>query len=166
MRLGAVIAALVLVFARPALAEEPSGCDKFAWDISRAQILLGAPAEAAGAVDRDRQTSKAISVALVPLAEAKLAMPPERPPRTAGSLAGSVSFAAGAAGSYRVNLSAAAWIDVVQDGAYLKSGKFTGARDCAGIRKSVEFAIGPGPFIVQVSGVDSPEIRMVLTPAD
>jgi hypothetical protein len=168
MRSAAAVAVLALLVAGPALAEEPSGCDKFAWDITGPQALLAAPAETAGAAAFDRGKAVAISVPLSPLGEAKLAMPPERAPKNSDSYAGSVPFAAGGDGTatYRVSLSANAWIDVVQDGGYVKSGRFTGARDCTGIRKSVEFAIGPGPFIVQLSGADSPEIRMVLTPAD
>jgi hypothetical protein len=165
MKRAATLAALMMLAAPVlALAAEPSGCDKFAWDIGPEQALLNGPTRSAGDTPLDRSTV-AVQVALVPFAEAALPMPPERAPKDANSFAGAVSFAAGNAATYRIAISAAAWLDVIQGGAYVKSGKFTGATDCAGIRKTVEFAIGASPFIVQISGADSSDLRMVLTPS-
>jgi len=42
----------------------------------------------------------------------------------------------------------------------------TGALDCPGLRKSVEFGIGPEPFIVQLSYVAVKSISLVLMPSD
>jgi hypothetical protein len=90
-------------------------------------------------------------------------MPPERAPKKPGSSAGMLRFANGAAGKYRVTLSSGGWIDVIQNGAYLKPIDFTGALDCPGVRKSVEFSLGPEPFTLQVSDVAERVMRVVLT---
>jgi len=164
LRLLAIVA--VLLTASAALADEPHGCDKFAWSIAKAQELLAKPTPAAGR-PADRDGAMAISLPLKPLAEAGLKLPPERKPAAPNSFAGSVEFAvASRTATYTVTLSAAAWIDVVQDGKYLKPAAFTGALDCAGVRKSVKFAIGADPFTLQLSGVTSDTIAVVVTPAD
>ena len=164
MRLVAIMA--ILLASSAALAAEPHGCDKFAWSIAKAQLLLAKPIPPAG-VPADRDAGMAVSLPLKPLTDAGLKYPPERKPTDAKSFAGSVEFAgAKQAASYAVTLSAAAWIDLVQDGKYLKPVAFTGALDCAGVRKSVKFAIGPDPFTLQLSGVPSGTINLVVTPAE
>ena len=164
MRLVAIMA--ILLASSAALAEEPHGCDKFAWSIAKAQQLLAKPT-APTSVPADRDTGIAVSLPLKPLADAGLKFPPERKPTDPKSFAGSVEFAgAKQAASYAVTLSAGAWIDVVQAGKYLKPVAFSGALDCAGVRKSVKFAIGPDPFTLQLSGVPSSSINVVITPAE
>ena len=128
------------------------------------QIRLATHSRAAGA--RSGKAGKSLTLALQPLASAKLPLEPERRPKTTPALAGFVRFAAaGASGLYKVSLSEGAWIDVVQDGKRLKPTAFTGATDCPNIRKSVKFEIGAAPFVVQVSGAPSDHIGVVLTPA-
>jgi hypothetical protein len=159
-------ALVVLLAASSALADEPRGCDKFAWNIADAQRLLATP-RPPSAGPNDRNASTAISLSLAPLADARLKLPPERTSSNAISLAGSVEFAGAAhAATYAITLSAAAWIDLVQDGKYLKPVAFTGAVECPGVRKSVKFAIGPDPFTLQLSGATSDTISLVVTPAE
>jgi len=97
----------------PALgAEEPSGCDKFKWNIEHERAALTAP-------DRARLTSGAEWAALPPAAmilmlrtpsEAGLPSAPERVPKE-GTFAGFTSFkAAPKAGIYTISLSAGAWV--------------------------------------------------------
>jgi hypothetical protein len=164
MRWVLVVLAVLLGAAR-AQAEEPHGCDKFAWDVSAAQALLAGPVQPAGADLLDRDGGAAVSLALVPLAGASLERPPERAPKDPASLAGLVHFApARQAAVYAVTLAAGAWIDVVQDGAYLKPLAFSGALDCPHVRKSVRVRIAPGPFTLQVSGAAEPTIDLVVSP--
>jgi hypothetical protein len=157
---------ILLAAATSALAAEPSGCDKFAWNIADAQrlLILSRPA---GAGPNDRGAASAITVSLAPLANAKLKLPPERTSSNPSSFAGLVEFAGAAhKATYAVTLSASAWIDVIQDGKYLRPIAYTGALECPGVRKSVRFAIGPAPFTLQVSGVNADTINLVVTPAD
>lgn len=164
-RLGLSLVALVVGASVPAFAAEPSGCDKFAWAITGEQQLLAAPQSVDLAGPLSRAMTTAIEVPLAASAEAKLAMPPERAPKNAGSFAGMVLFQpAATGGGFRVTLSEAAWIDVIQDGRYPKPIAFSGASDCPYVRKSVEFQVGAGAFIVQVSDVAVSTIAIVLTP--
>lgn len=91
-RLGLSLVALVVGASVPAFAAEPSGCDKFAWAITGEQQLLAAPQSVDLAGPLSRAMTTAIEVPLAASAEAKLAMPPERAPKNAGSFAGMVLF--------------------------------------------------------------------------
>jgi hypothetical protein len=155
-----------LLWATQALAAEPSGCDKFAWPLAAEQKLLGEAQRAPAGADLDRDAGKAVELDLVPLAEAKLPMAPERAPQKGPALAGYLHFGKGAGTRlYKVSLSEGAWIDLVQDGHYLKATAFTGATDCPHIRKSVKFEIGPDPFALQLSGTPK-SISVVITPVE
>ena len=151
----------------PALAAEPSGCDKFAWPLDKEKQLLSEakPALATEALDRDK--GRAISIDLQPWPTAKLPVPPEREPRKTPSWAGFVQFA-GASGPSRrkISLSEGAWVDIIQDAHNLKPLAFTGATDCPNIRKSVQFELGSSPFTLQVSDAPSPMIAIVITPVE
>ena len=79
---------------RPRFAQEPVGCDKFKWplDTERATAATAPTAEdrhPAPSVDAPRSPLRQI-VALVPFADAKLPMPPERAPKSADTFAGFV----------------------------------------------------------------------------
>jgi len=164
----ALLALLALSLAAPAFAQEPVGCDKFKWNLDSERAMLRSPdaARAASGTLIDKPLAGAVNVALVPFAEAKLPMAPERRPKQADSFAGFLRIAAlPAAGDYRITLSQGAWIDVVQDGRYLKSGPFSGAEGCEGVRKSVTFHLPAQPFVIQVSSVQAPTIGIVITPA-
>jgi hypothetical protein len=165
-----VRAALVLLafaFAGPALAQEGVGCDKFKWPIDRERAMLGSPSLATvssgGSVTA--AIPVAVTVALLPLAEAKLPMPPERAPASAPSFAGFVGIPAPpSAGAYKITVSTGAWVDVVQAGSLVKSSAFSGAAGCEGVRKSVKFNLAAVPFVVQLSGVQANSIKLAITP--
>jgi len=166
---GIVFIALVLAGAAPAFAaEEPSGCDKFKWGIDHERAALTAP-------DRAKLTSgseqaalpvTAITLALVTPADAKLPTPPERAPKD-GTFAGFTSFkTAPKAGRYTISLSAGAWVDVVQDGHFLKLKAFSGATDCDGIRKTMKYELSASPFVLQVSGTKENSISIAILPSE
>ena len=135
-------------------ADEPSGCDKFKWDITRERAALTAPDRiplASGATFSGAPAA-AVTLALRSLAEAALPSAPERAPKD-GSFAGYVQFAgAPRAGLATISLSAGAWVDVVQDAHILKPKAFSGATDCDGIRKTMTYELSAAPFVLQVSG--------------
>jgi hypothetical protein len=162
------LGALALLVATPALAAEPSGCDKFKWPIERERAALTAP-------DRPSLTSgaeiakplpAAATVALRPIAEAGLPSPPERA-SAANTFAGFVTVNAPLpAGAYSISLSAGAWVDVVQQGRYLKPQAFSGATDCTGIRKTLKFDLAAGPFVIQISGMKEDAIALAILPVE
>ena len=168
MIIAVVVVLVVALVAGPALAQEPRGCDKFKWPLEKEHALRLSPAAAktASGSALDKAPATALVVGLAPFGEAKLPMPPERAPKQPSSFAGFVRIGAvPKAGPYLVTLSAEAWVDVVQGEHYVKSSGFSGALGCEGMRKSVKFDLGPGPFAVQISGAAADSILMVITSA-
>jgi hypothetical protein len=165
----AALLALALLGAAPAwAAEEPSGCDKFKWPIDRERAALTAP-------DRTKLTSggelvslpsTGVTLALVTPADAKLPTPPERAPKE-GTFAGFASIkTAPKAGLYTVSLSSGGWVDVVQDGHFLKPKAFSGATDCDGIRKTMKYELSASPLVLQVSGTRDNSISIAILPTE
>jgi hypothetical protein len=162
--------ALALLFLLPApaaFAQEPVGCDKFKWPLEKERALLTSStiAAAPSGAQTPQPIRTAVKLSLVPFASAKLPIAPERAPKSPDSFAGWLQMAAPAAGEYKVSVSSNAWIDVVQNGKLVKSGAFSGALGCEGIRKSVKFTLAATPFSVQVTGVPNDSIAIVVTPA-
>jgi hypothetical protein len=149
-------------------ADEPSGCDKFKWNIARERAALTAPdrialasgGEIAGA------PSAAVTLALRSLAEAALPTAPERAPKD-GSFAGYTKFAGlPKAGLYTISLSSGGWVDMIQDGRLLKPKAFSGATDCDGIRKTMKYELSAAPFVLQISGTAQTAISIAILPAE
>jgi hypothetical protein len=166
---GILFIALVLLAAAPAgAAEEPSGCDKFKWNIDHERAALTAPdrVKLASGGEVAALPSTGMTLALSVPAEAKLPTPPERAPKD-GTFAGFASFKASPkAGIYTVSLSAGAWVDVVQDGHALKPKAFSGATDCDGIGKTMKYEISARPFVLQVSGTRENSISIAILPSE
>jgi hypothetical protein len=164
MKISLII--LSLCIATPAFAQEPVGCDKFKWRLDKERATLTGsdlPKVDSGSRINWRLPFASI-VALVPLAEAKLPMAPERAPKSNGSFAGFIQAPAPAkAATYKVTLSSEGWIDVVQDGRRVQSITSTGARGCDGVRKSVKFDLAVAPFVVQISGIEANTIGLVIS---
>jgi len=163
-----LLVAFLLAAAPAQAAEEPSGCDKFKWPIDRERAALTSP-------DRAKLTSGSelaalpttgVTLALVAPTEAKLPTPPERAPKD-GTFAGFASVkTAPKAGIYTISLSAGAWVDVVQDGRFLKPKAFSGATDCDGIRKTMKYELSNQPFVLQISGTKENSISIAILPAE
>jgi hypothetical protein len=166
---GLVFIVLALLGTAPAFAaEEPSGCDKFKWPIDHERAALTAPdrAKLTSGSEQAALPSTAITLALVAPADAKLPTPPERAPKE-GTFAGFTSFkGAPKAGLYTISLSAGGWVDVVQDGHFLKPKAFSGATDCDGIRKTMKYELSASPFVLQVSGTKEDSISIAILPSE
>ena len=159
------LALIILLIATPALAQEPVGCDKFKWSLDHERALLATPLQAASGSEMQKPLDAAVIVKLEPFADAHLPMAPSRAPKSPDSYAGYVHVPAlERAASYRITLSDAAWIDVVQDGYEVKSSAFSGATGCDGVRKSVKFDLTAAPFIIEISGTTAQSIAIVVTP--
>ncbi|MDB5653451.1 MAG: hypothetical protein JWQ94_1064 [Tardiphaga sp.] len=160
-----LIVAMLLLGAAPAWAAEPSGCDKFKWPIARERAALTSPDRpklASGA----EITAPAITLGLLTPAAAMLPTPPERAPKD-GTFAGFAALkSTPKPGVYTISLSAAAWVDVVQDGKILKPAAFSGATDCDGIRKTMKYDLAASPFVIQVSGAADNAISLAVLPSD
>jgi hypothetical protein len=168
MRAPLFIALLLLGTASALAAEEPSGCDKFKWNIDHERAALTAPdrIKLASGGELAALPSTGMTLALHPPAEAKLPSPPERAPRE-GTFAGFAGFkSAPKAGLYTVSLSAGGWVDVVQDGRFLKPKAFSGATDCDGLRKTMKYEIAAGPFVLQISGIKEDAVSVAILPSE
>ncbi|HEX9470119.1 MAG TPA: hypothetical protein VF957_11305 [Bradyrhizobium sp.] len=162
-----LLIALLLFGASAYAAEEPSGCDKFKWNIDQARAALTAPdrIKLVSGGELSALPATGMTLALVTPGEAKLPSPPERAPKE-GTFAGFANFKASPkAGVYTISLSAGAWIDVVQDGHFLKPKGFSGATDCDGIRKTMKYEIGTSPFVLQISGTKEDSISIAILPS-
>jgi hypothetical protein len=164
-----LLAALLLLAAAPAwAADEPSGCDKFKWPIERERAALTAPdrPKLASGGEIAALPSTGMTLALVAPADAKLPTPPERAPKE-GTFAGFTSFkTAPKAGLYTISLSAGGWVDVVQDGHFVKPKGFSGATDCDGIRKTMKYELSASPLVLQVSGTRDNSISIAILPTE
>jgi len=168
MRAPWLIALVLFGTASAFAAEEPSGCDKFKWNIDREKAALTAPDRINLASGGELTTLPAtgMTLALRAPAEAGLPSPPERAPKD-GTFAGFAAFkAAPKAGTYTVSLSAGGWVDVVQDGHFLKPTGFSGATDCDGIRKTMKYVLSAAPFVLQVSGIKASSVSVAILPSE
>jgi hypothetical protein len=103
-----------------------------------------------------------ILVALHPTRQVRYVTQPEKP---GGSVAhgGMVALSITAPGRYQVSLSSGAWIDMLKDGAALVSVAHAPGPRCSSIRKTVVFALQPGPYVLQISANADPAIIVMVT---
>lgn len=165
MKAFAILFAAGLGLPGLAHAAEPSGCDKFKWPVTHEQAALSAASlahlQSGGALPLDA----AADIQLAPFAEAKLDMPPERAPKASPSYAAEIKLDAPAsAGTFKISISQEGWIDVIQDGHFVKPTAFSGATDCAGLRKSVKFSLDAKPATIQFSSVKGQDISVIVSP--
>jgi hypothetical protein len=166
-RIGLSFAALLILLAPPAAAEDAAGCGNFAWPMARERAWFAAadkPTVAAG--DRlGAAPQGAFVLRLRPGAQASFAAPPERKPKSADLFGGAVWLpAVERPGIYQVTLSDEAWVDLVQEGRYARAVANSMQHDCPGLRKSVRFELGPGPFVLQLSGAAADTIVVAIAP--
>ncbi|WP_334183491.1 homogentisate 1,2-dioxygenase [Novosphingobium sp.] len=111
---------------------------------------------------------KAIEGGLRPTSEMRYAQRPEKPGGSV-SFGGLYTFSVADAGSYRVALGAAAWVDVVKAGAKAGNGTVMTSTahghgpDCSGIRKMVDFTLQPGTYLLQISGNAMDRLPLLVT---
>ena len=168
MRASLLVAFVLLRTASAWAAEEPSGCDKFKWNIDHERAMLTAPdrTKLASGAELAALPSTGITLGLRAPADAKLPSPPERAPKE-GTFAGFATLkSAPKAGIYTVSLSAGGWVDVVQDGHFIKPKAFSGATDCDGIRKTMKYEISASPLVLQVSGAKEDSISIAILPSE
>ena len=149
----------------PSLAQEPAGCDKFKWPLDKERATLtGTDLPKLKSGDKVAfPIPFGASLVLVAFGDAKLPTVPERAPKDPNSYAGYILVPAPKAGTYKITLSAEAWIDVVQNGQAIKSGAFSGAVGCEGIRKSVKFDLAQAPVTIELSSVKDSAINLTVS---
>jgi len=105
---------------------------------------------------------QAADLALSPTPDMRYAIRPSRP---GGSVShgGMAQFTVAKAGTYRVVIDGAAWLDVIADAKSLESVSHGHGPDCSGIRKMVDFKLVPGRYLLQIAGNGAPKVRVLVT---
>ena len=137
--------------------------------LKREIITLRMPAlqparQRAPGVDAPTLPPLAVTLSLPPVADAGLPKPSERTQKP-GTFAGYLRLGQIPGGIYTVSVSDSAWVDVIQDGNYLKPTEFSGVTGCNGIRKTMKFSLAAGSTTVQISGVAANAIKLAVVPS-
>jgi hypothetical protein len=105
---------------------------------------------------------QAAAVTLHGTREVSYVMQPDKP---GGSVAhgGLLAVVIDKAGTYQVSLSSGAWIDLVRDGKSIISSAHAPGPACTGIRKTVQFPLTPGRYVLQISANADPTIAVMVS---
>ncbi|CCB67197.1 MULTISPECIES: hypothetical protein [unclassified Hyphomicrobium] len=162
------IAALVAAFSGVASAET---CTGFKWSVATELSWVAAPD--AEAVETGGKIvsipDKAIELTLEPSPSVKLPATPgiKKQAIAKNSFSGWFSIAdVGKPGLYQITIPSHAWIDVVQNDALVSTVAFSGDKNCKSLRKSVQYDLGAGPAIIQISGAPDKSMKLTIHAAE
>lgn len=149
----------------------PTGCAAFKWPLDNERKAFDDEAieTVASGAARGELKAQSFSLTLQPDTDVPFTLPPSKKRKDADAkrFGAIVAFSAPPKpGTYQVTLSGEAWIDVVQDGKALKASDHSGVRGCPGLRKSVRFAVGGAPLVLQISGVPEQTIKVAISAVD
>jgi len=164
MRRLMITVLLALTAAGAARAEDANDCGKFKWSVERERAWIAAGPTPVTATSEITLGDKAYRVTLAASDAIKFPAPPERAPKP-GTQAGLLTFPVANPGAYDIALSGEGWIDVVQNGATVKSSDFSGQKNCPGVRKSVRFTLSAGVATLQLSNIAAETIDVAIAPA-
>lgn len=163
---------LTFLLATPALAQEmqhaPANCPADAKPLPAAlsawtnKASLDAAGSAVGLKAAALAPGKAVTVTLHHTREVQYISQPEKP---GGSVAygGLLMLDIKNAGTYQINLSSGAWIDLLKDGAAVMSSAHAPGPACSGIRKTVQFPLQPGRYMIQLSANGDPTVAVMVS---
>lgn len=117
----------------------------------RSKATFTAAGTAADLVGAELKSGAAVKATLLQTPKVVYPVQPEKP---GGSVSYGGLFLLNVAqpGTYRIALSAPAWIEVVKEGKAIPSGTFGHGPECSTIRKIVEFPLGAGSHIIEIAG--------------
>ncbi|TPE64477.1 hypothetical protein FJQ54_01490 [Sandaracinobacter neustonicus] len=154
--------------AAPALAQQPA-CTAVsdtnlppafaAWGKPAVAVTAGAAAASAARI----QPNVAADISLLPAITPVL--PPGRARETENPHAGLLLVAIPTPGVWRIGLSGGAWIDLIgPDGKAVQSMGHGHMAPCTTLTKVVEFQLGAGDHLIQISGNAGPTVRLLVSP--
>ena len=121
------------------------------------------------AAGSNSQTSQAVlalgqaaRVALLPTPQVRYPVRPEQPGGSV-SYGGLMRLDVTEAGTYRVALGSAAWLDLVRSGEFMESTAHGRGPDCTSIRKMVSFPLTPGHYVLQIAASGEPQTTVLVT---
>lgn len=135
------------------------------WNIERAWLRSEDAKQLQSGDVLSEPPSQALSIKLRPSAEIAHPVTPAGQPKGESSqtYGGVVSFShVSRPGVHQVTLSGPGWVDLVQNAKPLLARSHTGKSDCEGVRKSVRFDVQDGAFVMQLSGIPTDSVRVVM----
>lgn len=159
---------LFLSILSPAAAQAADTCGQFAWTIDQEQKLFVQSdiRRARSGAELKFSSPLAASLDLKTVDEVQWSRMPERKPKVAESYGGVIEVDGITPGIYQITLSGEAWIDAIQNDAFVKPTAHSGKRGCPEVRKSVRFQLGKGSLILQLSGAEKNEIKIAILRVD
>ncbi len=145
-------------------------CTGFQWSVAAELSWIAAPdAEAVQTGGKIASIpDKAVELTLEPSPSAKLPMTPgiKKQAIPKDSFSGWFTIVDVAPGRYQITIPNHSWIDVVQNNELVSSTAFSGDKTCKGLRKSVQYELGAGPAIVQISGAPNKSMKLTIHAAE
>ena len=167
------VCALSFALSAPAFAQEMQAPPKCASVAAPPPALAGwsSKQDLAAAAKEDGLASAALTmnhaavVTLLPTRDVSFITQPDKP---GGSVAhgGLLGVTIASVGTYQINLSSGAWIDLVRDGKSVLSTAHAPGPACTGIRKTVQFPLQPGHYVLQISANADPAIAVMVSQAN
>ncbi len=163
--LGLGMAAFPLIVPAAVQAAEPAGAEcavpvEPAGELApwRSPVDLVSASDPSQIKDSRLQMGQAAALALRPASAVRYPVGPGKP----GGQGGLAEIAIGRAGTYRVALSSAAWVDVIAGGKAVASTRHGHGAPCSGIRKIVEFPLKPGLHVIAISASPDDTTRILV----
>ena len=157
----------IVVASGTASAQETAGCDQFAWPVVKERQLFADPSLAAvsSGASLAALPSGAIALALLPGDKVAFALAPGKVPKDPASMGGLIIISEKPKpGLYQVTISEPGWIDVIQNGQFVKAAQHSGRKDCTGVHKTVRFELTAEPVTIQFSGVGAASVNVAVLP--
>jgi hypothetical protein len=131
------------------------------WSAWNAAVPLDAATSAGAAGTARFVPGRAIDLRLRPDPEVAYVSLPQGEGE-ATSFGGLASFRVEQAGRYGVGVGAGAWIDVSRDGKPTETALFGPGPACSPVRKVVAFDLVPGDYVLEISGNQTPVLRLMV----
>jgi hypothetical protein len=163
---------LLALAGRAALAADADPCNAFSWNIAHERALFASTAQplVAGRATASTPlltTDRLYELQLAPQSEVKMVLPPGRNPKLQDGFAGMVRLQLPHAGTYRISLDTAAWVDVIGDGQMINSADFQGHAGCRAPHKMVQYVLPAAhAMVLQISDAAGPALRLTITAMD
>ena len=147
-------------------ADDP--CAGFKWNVAHERQLFASSAQNLTAA-RDGSSLPAMEadrlydLALTPQDQVQFPVPPGKKMLADGAYAGFARLHVPAAGTYRIALDQAFWVDVVDGVEPVRSADFTGQPGCRAPHKIVQYQLHGGDYTLQLSGAVSAHVLITLT---
>jgi hypothetical protein len=146
-------------------------CAGFTWDVKHERTLFGAKAQSlaagrAAASAPPLRSDQLYELELSAWPQVAFAAPPGRHPASDTAYGGLATLTVTEAGVYRISLDRPFWVDVLAEGAPIRSRDFQGRRGCSAPHKVVEFVLPAATRLtLQFSGDASSRLRIAISRA-